>query len=614
MPEPTRKTADVVAEARQKKTGFPLDLLDKPGTPADATPTSQQAQRKPTIRQAVRQSIKDELSESKTRFMHNIRESVFSSTGVVGSIMRRTWEKRQANQDEDTSDIAKRTFGSIQEIAMNSERTNVTLTRIEKIATNMSENLYNIAGVLKAQQTSLRETMDAMKAQDEEAASESPAGVMKGDSVGPQRVDAWDKSEKSGGGWIDKIKDFLGGAATGAGAAGIFSSVFNAIKPALVTILTRVVPIIGAAWAGVKIGQFLNEQFGISDSLVDKIEEIVTYVRSKKDTPSENPAERAKREGIDKGTAAKRNTQKATQEYGARYDAEAKKNLEDTQASEYGPTPATKPDSPPGAMPTAQVTVTGSTPATPPTNTAPAAVQKETATGEEQQGGEFDYEAFAGALGKRESQGKYDAVNSIGYVGKYQFGAQALEDVGLVKPGVGKMGNKALQDPDNWTIKGGLEAFLSNKQMQEDAMRRFTTMHRKQLEKTGAINKSSSAAEIASILAAAHIQGVGGAMQLARGNDLKDAYGTKASTYAALGAKSQGSGGERVKVAINSGDQLGQASTKVSTMKNAPVAPVVMASNDSGGGGDSATGGNRMGIPSPVAPRGASMEIATRVG
>jgi hypothetical protein len=39
------------------------------------------------------------------------------------------------------------------------------------------------------------------------------------------------------------------------------------------------------------------------------------------------------------------------------------------------------------------------------------------------------------AIGKKESGGDYTKVNSLGYLGKYQFGSSALQDLGYVKKG-----------------------------------------------------------------------------------------------------------------------------------------------------------------------------------
>ena len=51
---------------------------------------------------------------------------------------------------------------------------------------------------------------------------------------------------------------------------------------------------------------------------------------------------------------------------------------------------------------------------------------------------------FKEAMGFKESQGKYTLVNSLGYMGKYQFGISALKTVG-VHDSVDFLNNKKLQ-------------------------------------------------------------------------------------------------------------------------------------------------------------------------
>jgi hypothetical protein len=153
--------------------------------------------------------------------------------------------------------------------------------------------------------------------------------------------------------------------------------------------------------------------------------------------------------------------------------------------------------------------------------------------------GSFNYDTFAQALGKRESGGVYDKKNTIGYVGKYQFGAMALEDVNLVKPGTGRKGNSILNDPSVWNIDGGLTAFLQSPQIQESSMQKFTEMHRRQLQSMGVIAKNSPTPEVAGYLAVAHLLGPGGASNLKNGKNGSDAYGTSGSAYFLLGQRSQ---------------------------------------------------------------------------
>jgi hypothetical protein len=214
----------------------------------------------------------------------------------------------------------------------------------------------------------------------------------------------------------------------------------------------------------------------------------------------------------------------------------------------------------------------------------------------------IDYASYAEEMGKKESGGKYDTVNSIGYVGKYQFGAMALEDMGLVKKGVGKKGQKALDDPENWTIPGGKSAFLQNAQLQEDTMKRYTMQNFLSLNRLGVIKKDTSPQQIAGYLAASHLLGPGGALALAQGKSGSDAYGTTSASYFKVGAATQSPGTASASLtpapapsSPSTGVQVASASTSISdgkmaamkpsggnTVVNAPVTNT-LASNSGGG-------------------------------
>lgn len=152
----------------------------------------------------------------------------------------------------------------------------------------------------------------------------------------------------------------------------------------------------------------------------------------------------------------------------------------------------------------------------------------------------IDYAAYAQRIGQRESNSNYQAVNTIGFLGKYQFGYMALIDMGLVRRGV--TSNRQLDNPSNWTIEGGKQAFLNNPQLQEDTMVRYTNQNFRALNRLGVINAESSNEQIAGFLAAAHLLGPGGARNLAQGRDGADAYGTSGASYYRLGAATQTAG------------------------------------------------------------------------
>lgn len=139
------------------------------------------------------------------------------------------------------------------------------------------------------------------------------------------------------------------------------------------------------------------------------------------------------------------------------------------------------------------------------------------------------------AVKQRESSGNYSAVNDKGFVGAYQFGAAALEDLGYIEQGASQQGNSVLTDPSVFTGKDGidnLEAFLSNESIQDQAFEQYAQLNLDRLTRQGTLTEESTAKEIAGSLAAAHLLGAGGARDLSSA----DAYGTTGYEYFELGA------------------------------------------------------------------------------
>ena len=187
----------------------------------------------------------------------------------------------------------------------------------------------------------------------------------------------------------------------------------------------------------------------------------------------------------------------------------------------------------------------------------------------------IDYKSYAEKIGEKESGGKYDAVNTLGYLGKYQFGSAALQDMGLVKKGTSL---KGLDDPTNWNIEGGKQAFLNNPKLQEDTMVKYTKQNFATLNRIGVINDKSSQQEIGGYLAASHLLGPGGAKQLAQGNVGSDAYGTTSASYFKVGSATQGLGGATTLASAapaspSSGAIVASASSSVSDGKMEMMKP-----------------------------------------
>jgi hypothetical protein len=143
--------------------------------------------------------------------------------------------------------------------------------------------------------------------------------------------------------------------------------------------------------------------------------------------------------------------------------------------------------------------------------------------------------AMQAAMLQRESSGNYRAVNSIGYAGGYQFGAAALEDLGYLKPGASAGGNRAMQNPANWTGRNGvssLDGWLSNRPSQDTAFRELASRNYTTLRRIGRINDSTPREEVAGLLAASHLLGAGGA---AANLASVDANGVSGNEYAQIG-------------------------------------------------------------------------------
>ena len=127
-----------------------------------------------------------------------------------------------------------------------------------------------------------------------------------------------------------------------------------------------------------------------------------------------------------------------------------------------------------------------------------------------------NFTAFKEALAFKESQGKYTAVNTLGYLGKYQFGITTL---------------------DRFRIKNS-EAFLKNPELQEKAFAALCSVNkwilRKDIQRK--VGKTINGITIteSGILAAAHLSGAGNVKKYLRSNgthNLSDAYGSSIQYY-----------------------------------------------------------------------------------
>jgi len=123
---------------------------------------------------------------------------------------------------------------------------------------------------------------------------------------------------------------------------------------------------------------------------------------------------------------------------------------------------------------------------------------------------------FKEALAFKESQGKYFKINSLGYMGKYQFGLETLKTVGihdslafLRSPKLQEKAFVALLSKNKWELRDEIEKF------------------------SGKVVSGVKITE-SGILAAAHLGGAGSVKRFLNSNGkkkCKDDYGTSVKSY-----------------------------------------------------------------------------------
>ncbi|MDD7914460.1 peptidoglycan-binding protein LysM [Polaribacter ponticola] len=127
-----------------------------------------------------------------------------------------------------------------------------------------------------------------------------------------------------------------------------------------------------------------------------------------------------------------------------------------------------------------------------------------------------NFVAFKQALAFKESQGKYTVVNTLGYLGKYQFGKTTLERFNIYNT----------------------KEFLKNPELQEKAFIALCKVNKWILRKDikRSVGKTINGIKIteSGILAAAHLSGAGNVKKFLRSNGAKnfsDAYGASIKLY-----------------------------------------------------------------------------------
>ncbi|MCB0444230.1 MAG: peptidoglycan-binding protein LysM [Gelidibacter sp.] len=126
------------------------------------------------------------------------------------------------------------------------------------------------------------------------------------------------------------------------------------------------------------------------------------------------------------------------------------------------------------------------------------------------------YVGFKEALGFKESRGNYFTVNDLGYLGKYQFGAETLKLIGIYNP----------------------QHFLDTPELQEKAFLANTERNkwilRKDIKRFVGRKISGITITESGILAAAHLAGPGSVKKFLRSygvDNFSDAFGTSIASY-----------------------------------------------------------------------------------
>ena len=123
---------------------------------------------------------------------------------------------------------------------------------------------------------------------------------------------------------------------------------------------------------------------------------------------------------------------------------------------------------------------------------------------------------FKEALAFKESRGRYQVVNSLGYLGKYQFGASTLKLLGI-------------HDLSNFLLSPELQekAFMAN-------LKRNKWVLRRDIDRFVGKKINGTLVSESGILAAAHLAGPGSVKRYLRSQGtigFKDAFGTDIASY-----------------------------------------------------------------------------------
>lgn len=132
------------------------------------------------------------------------------------------------------------------------------------------------------------------------------------------------------------------------------------------------------------------------------------------------------------------------------------------------------------------------------------------------------YLEFKNALGQRESGNNYQIVNTLGFLGRFQFGKPRLHDLGFSIDGFTPKGRA----PKKIITK---EQFLNDPTLQDQLFDKHVAWLGRAI--TSKYPEGIQKYSLSGLVAGAHLKGLGGVRDFLNGKDNADAYGTKISEY-----------------------------------------------------------------------------------
>jgi len=138
-----------------------------------------------------------------------------------------------------------------------------------------------------------------------------------------------------------------------------------------------------------------------------------------------------------------------------------------------------------------------------------------------------NFEDFKNDLGKRESGNNYLIKNTLGYLGRWQFGMARLCDYGIVEKVEGKY---------KWMNGYSEEIFLNNPCLQDKVFKWHVENLKSYIEKNlyDYLGKNINGIyiDVSGLVAGSHLGGIGNVKKfLQAGENKVDAYGTSIGSY-----------------------------------------------------------------------------------